>query len=94
MMKKKYISVQDIMEQLEGVGWVKASQKESQEITELDFTEIFNMIDVDKSGLVSRRVNFLFFTTTWKSTILGGKVGRQASRKKVWYKRCKQNTVL
>ena len=46
------------MAQLECVGWVKASKKESQEITELDMAEIFNMIDVDKSGSVSRRVKF------------------------------------
>ena len=53
-----YVSLKDIMAQLEGVGWVKASKKESQEITELDMAEIFNMIDVDKSGSVSRRVTF------------------------------------
>ena len=52
------IIVQDIMEQLESVGWVKATQKESNEITELDVNEIFTMIDVDKSGSVSRTVNF------------------------------------
>ena len=46
------------MEQLESVGWVKVSQLEKNEITELDITEIFKMIDVDKSGSVSRRVNF------------------------------------
>ena len=45
------------MEKLESVGWVKVTQKESNEITELDIKEIFNMIDVDKSGSVSRRVN-------------------------------------
>ena len=44
------------MEQLLSVGWIKATPKESNEITELDINEIFTMIDVDKSGSVSRRV--------------------------------------
>ena len=48
------------MEQLESVGWIKATQKESNEITELDINEIFTMIDVDKSGSVSRTVNYMF----------------------------------
>merc|ERR1711953_1436132 len=44
----------DIMEQLESVGWVRVEKKESFEMTELDVDEIFKMIDMDKSGAISR----------------------------------------
>ena len=49
--------MQDIMSQLENVGWVRVEKKESEEITELDVDEIFRMIDVDKSGAISRSVS-------------------------------------
>ena len=45
------------MRQLEGVGWVRVQKKESSELTELDIDEIFNMIDVDRSGSISRSVS-------------------------------------
>merc|ERR1711953_720208 len=50
----------DIMEQLESVGWVRVEKKESFEMTELDVDEIFKMIDVDKSGAISRSVSSIF----------------------------------
>lgn len=50
--------MQDIMSQLENVGWVRVEKKESEEITELDVDEIFRMIDVDKSGAISRSVSW------------------------------------
>ena len=53
-------SIQDIMEQLESVGWVRVEKKESFEITQLDVDEIFKMIDVDKSGAISRSVSSIF----------------------------------
>jgi len=45
----------DIMGELEEVGWKKAAQKKKGDITELDIKAIFNLVDVDKSGAVSRR---------------------------------------
>ena len=45
------------MQQLESVGWVKVQKKESNQLTELDVDEIFKMIDVDKSGSISRSVS-------------------------------------
>lgn len=50
-------SIQDIMEQLESVGWVRVEKRQSAEITQLDVDEIFKMIDVDKSGAISRSVS-------------------------------------
>ena len=47
---------QDIMEQLESVGWKKVSDQGTNDMTELDITKIFKMIDVDQSGTVSRMV--------------------------------------
>ena len=49
------------MEQLESVGWVRVEKKESFEITELDVDEIFKMIDMDKSGAISRSVSLIIF---------------------------------
>ena len=49
------------MEQLESVGWVRVEKKESFEITELDVDEIFKMIDMDKSGAISRSVSLILF---------------------------------
>ena len=48
---------EDIMDQLETVGWQNVEKKDGKEMTELDISEIFKMIDVDKSGAVSRRVD-------------------------------------
>ena len=51
-----YVGFVDIMKQLETVGWVRVQKKESTELTEIDIDEIFKMIDVDKSGSISRCV--------------------------------------
>ena len=45
------------MKQLEAVGWVRVQRKKPDELTELDIDEIFKMIDVDKSGSISRSVS-------------------------------------
>ena len=48
---------QDIMGQLESVGWQKVTKKDATEMTELDISKVFKIIDVDKSGSVSRTVS-------------------------------------
>ena len=48
------------MRQLEGIGWKRVEKKESAELTEIDIDEIFKMIDVDKSGAISRSVNMKY----------------------------------
>ena len=45
------------MKQLEAVGWVRVQRKKPDELPELDIDEIFKMIDVDKSGSISRSVS-------------------------------------
>ena len=45
------------MGQLESVGWQKVTKKDATEMTELDISKIFKIIDVDKSGSVSRTVS-------------------------------------
>lgn len=50
------------MRQLEGVGWKRVEKKESGELTEIDIDEIFKMIDVDKSGAISRSVGSIKFS--------------------------------
>ena len=57
MVSCHHINIKDIMSQLESVGWVRVERKESDEITQLDVDEIFRMIDVDKSGAISRSVS-------------------------------------
>ena len=45
------------MKELEVAGWKKYSKKASGGgISELDIKSIFKMVDVDKSGSISRRV--------------------------------------
>ena len=46
----------DIMAELEEAGWKKAEEKKKEEITEADMRAIFNLVDIDKSGSVSKRV--------------------------------------
>ena len=48
------------MEELEAAGWKKAEEKKQEEITEEDIRSIFNIVDMDKSGSVSKRVINLF----------------------------------
>ena len=57
------------MAELEDVGWKKAAEKTADQVTDLDFKSIFNLVDIDKSGTVSRTVSrvliffiFLFVT--------------------------------
>ena len=44
------------MGELETAGWKKAEEKKQEEITEEDIKAIFNIVDIDKSGSVSKRV--------------------------------------
>ena len=49
------------MRELEDVGWVRAEKKKTEELSEMDCDQIFDLIDVDRSGAVSRSVGY----TTW-----------------------------
>ena len=49
---------QDIMGDLEGAGWKKAEEKKQEDITEADIRAVFNLVDMDKSGSVSKRVKY------------------------------------
>ena len=44
------------MEELEAAGWKKAKAKKVNEIRKVDIRAIFNLVDVDRSGSVSRSV--------------------------------------
>ena len=44
------------MEELEAAGWKKAKAKKVNEIKQMDIRSIFNLLDVDRSGSVSRIV--------------------------------------
>ena len=75
------------MEQLESVGWVRVEKKESIEITQLDVDEIFKMIDVDKSGAISRSVSEIldFFSLISLFFLYpGGSGGLQTAIEKIW----------
>ena len=47
------------MEELEAAGWKKAKAKKVNEIKKMDIKAIFNLVDVDRSGSVSRTVRNL-----------------------------------
>ena len=73
------------MEQLESVGWVRVEKKESFEMTELDVDEIFKMIDVDKSGAISRSVSSIFNCFFSQITFNpGGSSCLQIAIEKIW----------
>ena len=40
------------------MGWVRAEKKKTEELTEMDCDQIFDLIDVDHSGAVSRSVGY------------------------------------
>ena len=44
------------MADLEEAGWKKAEEKTADQVTDVDIKSIFNLVDIDKSGTVSRTV--------------------------------------
>merc|ERR1739838_829664 len=44
----------ELMGELEEAGWRKQKPKKGKEITEMDVKAIFRLVDVDKSGNISR----------------------------------------
>ena len=47
---------QEIMKELEDAGWRKAKEKSADQVTDIDIRSVFNLVDIDKSGTVSRTV--------------------------------------
>ena len=45
------------MEELQQAGWKQAEPKKSSDITEEDLRTIFNLVDIDRSGAVTKRVS-------------------------------------
>ena len=44
------------MTELEDAGWRKAKEKAADQVTDVDIKSVFNLVDIDKSGTVSRTV--------------------------------------
>merc|ERR1712087_421460 len=44
----------EIMTELEEAGWKKAKDKAADQVTDVDIKSVFNLVDIDKSGTVSR----------------------------------------
>ena len=44
------------MTELEDAGWKKAKEKGADQVTDVDIKSVFNLVDIDKSGTVSRTV--------------------------------------
>ena len=44
------------MTELEDAGWRKAQEKAADQVTDVDIKSVFNLVDIDKSGTVSRTV--------------------------------------
>merc|ERR1712223_1757794 len=42
------------MTELEDAGWRKAQDKAADQVTDVDIKSVFNLVDIDKSGTVSR----------------------------------------
>ena len=47
------------MGELEEAGWKKAKEKTADQVTDIDIKSVFNLVDIDKSGTVSRTVSQL-----------------------------------
>ena len=45
------------MDDLEAAGWTKAKKKAEKAITQTDVKSIFKLVDVDRSGVISRSVS-------------------------------------
>ena len=46
----------EILEELESVGWKRAKAKKVKQINSVDIRAIFNLVDVDRSGSITRTV--------------------------------------
>ena len=46
------------MLELENAGWKKAQDKSADQVTDVDIKSVFNLVDIDNSGTVSRTVSF------------------------------------
>ena len=59
------------MTELEEAGWKKAQDKAADQVTDVDIKSVFNLVDIDKSGTVSRTVgtpdqsSFPSFSSCW-----------------------------
>ena len=47
------------MTELEEAGWKKAKDKAADQVTDVDIKSVFNLVDIDKSGTVSRTVSLI-----------------------------------
>jgi len=50
----KFKNFCEIMTELEEAGWKKAREKSADQVTDIDIKSVFNLVDIDKSGTVSR----------------------------------------
>ena len=52
------------MDELVAAGWIKAKEKTEADVTAEEIRTIFNLVDIDKSGAVSKKVaNFVICKT-------------------------------
>merc|ERR1719220_704125 len=47
-------NLKEIMTDLEEAGWKKAKEKTADQVTDIDIKSVFNLVDIDNSGTVSR----------------------------------------
>ena len=71
--------IQEIMLELEKAGWKKAQDKSADQVTDVDIKSVFNLVDIDKSGTVSRTVSFQVYLSIKKNMLIGSKNGSKAS---------------
>ena len=72
--------IQEIMLELENAGWKKAQDKSADQVTDVDIKSVFNLVDIDNSGTVSRTVSFqVYLSMKNKNMLIGSKNGSKAS---------------
>ena len=75
-----HMKIQEIMLELENAGWKKAQDKSADQVTDVDIKSVFNLVDIDNSGTVSRTVSFqVYLSMKNKNMLIGSKNGSKAS---------------
>ena len=64
------------MKELEEAGWRKAKEKSADQVTDIDIKSVFNLVDIDKSGTVSRTVSLIREIVETQTEFLGSQDGR------------------
>ena len=79
-----------MMKNITSTGWTKFKQEKGSDISDVDIRAAFKLVDVDKSGEISKIVKNTL-KNIMSLSFLGVKNGLQISWKAIWCARCTSN---